>query len=85
MSNVTDLNKFYGSQFYCELDLTKACYQIPFAENARPLTAFPIQRGLMESCRLIFGLVAVYATYIRFKRRVLAGLMSIVLLRHLHL
>lgn len=69
-----DLHKFYGSRYFSELDLTKAYYQVPLADGAMSLTAFPTHLGLMEFCRLPFGLVTACATYIRLMRLVLAGL-----------
>lgn len=69
-----DLHKFTGAKYFTELDLTKAYYQVPLTERAKPLTAFPTHKGLMEFCRLPFGLVTACATYIRLMRIVLAGL-----------
>ncbi|XP_050703984.1 uncharacterized protein LOC126989430 isoform X2 [Eriocheir sinensis] len=69
-----DLHKFYGSRYFSELDLTKAYYQVPLTDRAMCLTAFPTHLGLMEFCRLPFGLVTACATYIRLMRLVLAGL-----------
>ena len=69
-----DLHKFVGAKYFSELDLTKAYYQIPLSERARPYTAFPTHRGLMEFCRLPFGLVTACASYIRLMRIVLADL-----------
>ncbi|XP_042229996.1 uncharacterized protein LOC121871652, partial [Homarus americanus] len=69
-----DLHKFSGAKYFSELDLCKAYYQVPLTERAKPLTAFPTRRGLMEFCRLPFGLVTACATYIRLMRLVLAGL-----------
>ena len=72
-----DLHKFNGAKYFSELDLTKAYYQIPLSERAKPLTAFPSQRGLMEFCRLPFGLVTACATYIRLMRLILAGIPNV--------
>lgn len=72
-----DLHKFSGAKYYSELDLTKAYYQVPLTERARPLTAFPTHKGLMEFCRMPFGLVTACATYIRLMRLVLAGLENV--------
>ena len=69
-----DIHKFYGSKYFSELDLTKAYYQVPLTDRAKPLTAFPTHKGLMEFCRLPFGLVTACATYIRLMRIVLSGL-----------
>jgi len=72
-----DLYKFSGAKYFSELDLTKAYYQIPLTERAKPLTAFPTHRGLMEFTRLPFGLVTACATYIRLMRIVLEGLPNV--------
>ena len=72
-----DLHKFSGTKYFSELDLTKAYYQVPLTEKAMPLTAFPTHKGLMEFCRLPFGLVTACATYIRLMRIVLAGLENV--------
>ena len=72
-----DLHKFSGAKYFSELDLTKAYYQVPLTDRARPLTAFPTHRGLMEFCRMPFGLVTACATYIRLMRLVLAGLQGV--------
>ena len=72
-----DLHKFSGSKYFSELDLSKAYYQVPLSENAKPLTAFPTHLGLMEFCRMPFGLVTACATYIRLMRIVLAGLTNV--------
>ena len=69
-----DLHKFFGCKYFSELDLTKAYYQVPLSDRAKALTAFPSHLGLMEFCRLPFGLVTACATYIRLMRIVLAGL-----------
>ena len=72
-----DLYRFSGARFFSELDLCKVYYQVPLPERARPLTAFPTRLGLMEFCRLSFGLVTACATYIRLMRIVLAGLSNV--------
>lgn len=71
------LYKFTGVKYFSELDLTKAYYQVPLSETAKPLTAFPTHRGLMEFCRLPFGLVNAGATYIKLMRKVLLGLSNV--------
>ncbi|XP_047469564.1 uncharacterized protein LOC125025584 [Penaeus chinensis] len=72
-----DLYKFSGCKYFSELDLTKAYYQVKLSEKARPLTAFPSHKGLMEFCRMPFGLVNACATYVRLMRIVLAGLKNV--------
>ena len=72
-----DLHKFSGSKYFSELDLSKAYYQVPLSDYAKSLTAFPTHLGLMEFCRMPFGLVTACATYIRLMRIVLAGLTNV--------
>ena len=72
-----DLHKFSGSKYFSELDLCKAYYQVPLTDRARALTAFPTHLGLMEFCRMPFGLSTACATYIRLMRIVLAGLTNV--------
>ena len=72
-----DLHKFAGARYFSELDLSKAYYQVPLTEKAKPLTAFPTHKGLMEFNRLPFSLVTACATYIRLMRIVLAGLPNV--------
>ena len=76
--NVTeDLHKFSGCQYFSELDLCKAYYQVPLTDKAKALTAFPTHLGLMEFRRMPFGLSTACATYIRLMRIVLAGLCNV--------
>ena len=72
-----DLHKFSGSKYFSELDLCKAYYQVPLTNRAKPLTAFPTHLGLMEFCRMPFGLSTACATYIRLMRILLAGLPNV--------
>lgn len=74
---VENLYKFSGSIFFSELDVSKAYYQVPLTEGAKPMTAFPTHLGLMEFCRLPFGLVTACATYIRLMRIFLVGLSNV--------
>ncbi|KAK3890012.1 hypothetical protein Pcinc_006009 [Petrolisthes cinctipes] len=72
-----DLYKFSGAAYFSELDLAKAYYQIPLTDRAKPLIAFSTHRGLMQFCRLPFGLVTACSTYIRLMRIVLADLSNV--------
>ena len=69
-----ELHKFVGAKYFTELDLTKAYHQIKLDETSCQYTVFATQRGLMEYCRLPFGLVTACATYIRLMRIVLRDL-----------
>lgn len=58
--------------------ITASAYQqIPLTDRAKPLTAFSTQRGLMEFCRLPFGLATAHSAYIRLMRIVLADLPNV--------
>ena len=73
----TELHTFFGDEFFSELDLSKAYYQVPLSAKARHFTAFPIHKGLMEFTRMFFSLVTACATYIQLMRIVLAGLANV--------
>lgn len=72
-----ELHKFSKAKFFTEMDLTKAYHQIKLTPYARQFTAFATHRGLMEYCRLPFGLVTACATYIRLMRIVLNDLSNV--------
>ncbi|XP_076039591.1 uncharacterized protein LOC143024613 isoform X1 [Oratosquilla oratoria] len=72
-----DLYKFSGARYFSELDLCKAYYQVPLSDKAKALTSFPTHLGLMEFCRMPFGLVTASATYIRLMRLVLDNLSNV--------
>ncbi|XP_068241429.1 uncharacterized protein [Palaemon carinicauda] len=69
-----DLFKFRNMSFITELDITKAYHQVMLDPNARPLTAFPTYRGLMQYKRLPFGLVTACATYVRLMKKIFQGM-----------
>ena len=69
-----ELHRFSGCKYFSEFDLTKAYYQIPMAADSIKYTAFGTPKGLMEFCRLPFGLSTACASYIRLMRKVLDGL-----------
>ena len=68
-----DIHRFKGSNYYSELDICKAYYQIELDESSRPYTAFPTSKGLMQWTRLPFGLNTACQTYARLMRIVLEG------------
>ena len=72
-----ELHRFTNSRYFTEMDLTKAYHQIKLTPYARQFTAFATHRGLMEFCRLPFGLVTACASYIRLMRIVLHGLENV--------
>ena len=69
-----ELYKFTGSKYFSEIDLSKAYYQIPMSEESIPYTAFATPKGLMEFCRMPFGLSTACASYVRLMRKVLKDL-----------
>lgn len=77
--NITDdLHKFTGAEYFRELDLCKAYYQVSLTDRGIALTAFPTHLGLMmEFCSMPFGLSTACITYIRLMRLVLAGLLNV--------
>lgn len=72
-----DLHLFKGAVYFSELDLTKAYYQVPLTESARPITAFPTYLGLMEFTCVPFGLITACATYIRLMRKLLSNVQNV--------
>ena len=69
-----ELHKFDNVQYFSELDICKAYYQVKLTENSTPLTAFATPLGLYEFVRMPFGLVTACATYVRLMRKILEGL-----------
>ena len=72
-----DLHKFVDAKYITELDICKAYFQIPLAEESRKYTAFPTSRGLMQFTRLPFGLCTSGASYVRLMRKVFQGARNI--------
>ena len=72
-----DLHKFTNCSYFSEIDLAKAYYQIMLTDRAKPLTAFPTYRGLMEFNRLPFGAVNACSGYASMMRIVLRGLPNV--------
>jgi transposase InsO family protein len=68
-----DIHKLVGTEYFTELDICKAYYQVELDVESRPFTAFPTHRGLMQWTRLPFGLNTACQTYARLMRRVLLG------------
>ena len=66
--------KLANDRYFTKLDLSKGYWQIPLAEEARPLTAFITHHGLFHWKVMPFGLVNSGATFSRVMRRLLKGL-----------
>ncbi|XP_070184951.1 uncharacterized protein [Littorina saxatilis] len=54
-----------GAKYFTKLDLAKGYYQIFIEKKDRPKTAFQTPQGLMQFCRVPFGLVSAPATFAR--------------------
>lgn len=72
-----DLYKFSSATYFSEVDLCRAYCQVSLSNHGRALIAFPSHLGLMEFCRMPFGLVTASSTYIWLMRLVLAGLRNV--------
>ncbi|XP_070173743.1 uncharacterized protein [Littorina saxatilis] len=60
-----------GAEYFTKLDLAKGYYQIFIEKKDRPKTAFQTPQGLMQFCRVPFGLVSALATFARAMRELL--------------
>ena len=60
--------------YFSKLDLTKGYWQIPLAEEAKPLTAFVTHNGLYQFRTMPFGLINAPATFSRVMRNLLRGI-----------
>lgn len=69
-----DIHKFSGSNYFSDLDICKAYYQVELDAESRQYTAFPTSKGLMQFTRLPFGLSTACQTYARLMRIVLDGI-----------
>lgn len=73
--NLCDFNmNMHGKKIFTTLDLNRAYYQIPVAEEDIPKTAVITPFGLFEFLRMCFGLRNASQTFQRFLDRVLRGL-----------
>lgn len=69
--------KLAKSTFFPKIDLTLGYWQVPLAEEAKPLTAFITPDGLYEFRTMPFGLVCAPATFSRIMRTLLRGLKGV--------
>ena len=72
-----ELHKFASAQFFSQLDLCQAYYQVKMHPESIKLTAFATYRGLMEFVRMPFGLVTASSTNMRLMRKVLGDLSNV--------
>lgn len=69
--------KLVKSTFFSKIDLTRGYWQVPLAEEAKPLTAFITPDGLYQFRTMPFGLVCAPASFSRIMRTLLRGLKGI--------
>jgi hypothetical protein len=63
--------KLAGKKYFTKIDLCKGYFQIFISEKDRPKTAFQTPLGLMQFCRVPFGLISAPATFARAMREML--------------
>lgn len=69
------LDMLRGASYISSIDLKSAFFQVPLAEDSRPLTAFAVPgRGLWQFKRMPFGLCNSGSTFQRLTDAVIAGL-----------
>ncbi|XP_071504670.1 uncharacterized protein [Diadema antillarum] len=69
--------KLSRDKYFTKMDLTKGYWQVPLAEEAKPLTAFVTHDGLYQFRAMPFGLVNAPASFSRIMRDLLRGLQSV--------
>ena len=66
--------KLAKDHYFSKIDLTKGYWQVPLADQAKPLTAFITPDGLYQYRTMPFGLVNAPASFSRVMRSVLRGI-----------
>ena len=67
------LNKLGKAKYLSKLDLTKGYWQIPLAENAKPMSAFVTPFGQFQFCVMPFGMINSGASFVRLMKKILDG------------
>ncbi|XP_071491788.1 uncharacterized protein [Diadema antillarum] len=69
--------KLAGDRYFSKIDLTKGYWQVPLAQQAKPLTAFITHDGLYQFTTMPFGLVNAPASFSRIMRTALRGMPNV--------
>ena len=73
MANSEDiLAKLQKDQYFTKIHFTKEYWQIPMAEESKPITAFSTTNGCYQFCKMPFGLMNAVASFNRTMRKLLA-------------
>ena len=66
-----------GDRYFSKIDLSKGYWQIPMAEQSKPITAFVTHDGLFHYNFMPFGLINSGATFSRVMRKLLRGIKNV--------
>ena len=67
------LNKLSKAKYLTKIDLTKGYWQIPLAEQAKPLSAFVTPFGQYQFQVMPFGMINSGASFVRLMKKILEG------------
>ena len=70
MTNSEDvLAKLQKDQYFTKIDFSKGYWQIPIAEESKPITAFSMTNGYYQFCKMPFGLMNAVASFNRTMKK----------------